>query len=363
MKQNIGVIFGGPSPEHDISVLTGLQAARILSSEYNVFALYWSKDNKWYLNEPSLEGKDYLNNKKVMKNSLSLSFERDGGFYLKKKKLNIDVLVNACHGGPGEDGRLQSLLDIIGIPYTGPDHILANICMDKYLFTTLLSNKGLPVLDRVLIHDDLIEVDFEPPYIVKPRFGGSSIGVEIVGDLKTAKALIDNSNLYSNGAVVEKYLEGCQDYLLGVMSYPSLSYSEIEKPIVNNNGATIYNYEDKYLRGRGLEDSKRELPANLSGKDNELILSLAKQLVSIIGSKGVMRIDFIKSENNIYINEVNSIPGSFSTYLWSNTDLTKFDILNNIVLEAINAVDYPWQISASDGRALSSADDIQSKLE
>ena len=104
MSKKIGVIFGGPSPEHDISILTGLQSVRILSKKYEVFSLYWSKDNKWYLVDNQNESVDFLDNNEIFKKNLELKFNENPGFYQKRKKIDLDVVVNACHGGPGEDG-------------------------------------------------------------------------------------------------------------------------------------------------------------------------------------------------------------------------------------------------------------------
>jgi D-alanine-D-alanine ligase len=362
MKLNIGVIVGGPSPEHEISILTGLQAGRVLEEKHKVSIIYWSKDNEWYLNSTDLEGEDFLDTKKVTKNSINIQLNDDPGFYLKKKNLEFDVLVNACHGGPGEDGTLQSLLDIINIPYTGPNSSLAQICMDKYLFTLLLKNSNLPVLDRVMLKDEMETVDMNSPYILKPRFGGSSIGVEVVKDLDTAKSLVKNSNLYSRGAILEEYLEDSEDYLIAAFGYPDLNLSEIEKPIRDNTASSIYNYQDKYLRNGGLEESSRELPARLIEKDKNEIISLTKKLIELIGVRGVYRIDFLKKDHRIYINEVNSIPGSLSTYLWKNTNLTKFSIIENIVQEALEFSTNEWDTTGSDGNALVKAKDIESKL-
>jgi len=362
MKLNIGVIIGGPSPEHDISILTGLQAGRVLEEKHKISIIYWSKDNKWYLNSEDLEGEDFLDTKKVTKNSIKIQFNDDSGFYLKKKKLEFDVLVNACHGGPGEDGTLQSLLEILNIPYTGPNSSLAQLCMDKYIFTLLLKNSNLPVLDRVLLEEEMEDIELNSPYILKPRFGGSSIGVEIVKDLETAKSLVKSSNLYTRGAVLEEYLEDSEDYLIAAFGYPELNLSEIEKPIRDSTASAIFDYQDKYLRDGGLEGSSRELPAQLNEKEKNEILSLTKKLIELIGIRGVYRVDFLKKEDKIYINEVNSIPGSLSTYLWKNTNLTKLSIIDSIVQEALEPSRNNWDSTGSDGVALMKAKDIESKL-
>ena len=362
MKLNIGVIIGGPSPEHDISILTGLQAARILNEKYKISIIYWSKDNKWYLNKPELEGEDFLEQKKVTKNSLQIQLNDNPGFYLKKKKLHFDVFLNACHGGPGEDGTLQSVLDLIGTPYTGPDTALAQICMDKYLFTILMKENNLPVLDRVLLTDSEISLNFDSPYIIKPRFGGSSIGVEVVEDLNTAKNLIKGSEFYNKGVVIEKYLENSEDLLIAAFGYPEINLSEIEKPLRNYRSSAIFNYKDKYLRNGGLEGSSRELPAMLSKKDKNEIISLASKLIEVIGIRGIYRIDFLKKEDEIYINEVNAIPGSLSTYLWKNCGLSKFALMDNIINEALSFKTNKPVLDGADGQALVNARDIESKL-
>ena len=127
MSKKIGVIFGGPSPEHDISILTGLQSVRILSKKYEVSSIYWSKDNKWYLVDNLNESVDFLENKEIFKKNLELKFNENPGFYQKRKKIELDVVVNACHGGPGEDGSLQSLLYIFNIKYCSKNKNYNNI--------------------------------------------------------------------------------------------------------------------------------------------------------------------------------------------------------------------------------------------
>ena len=151
MTESIAVIFGGPSDEHDISILTGLQSSRILSNRYDVQNIYWSKDNKWYLVKNDLESIDFVDNDDIFKNELTIKYDSKPGFYLKKKKIPFKIAVNACHGGPGEDGTLQSLLSLLNISYTGPSLTTSQIGMDKYVFYTLMKESGIPVLDKHLV--------------------------------------------------------------------------------------------------------------------------------------------------------------------------------------------------------------------
>ena len=146
MTESIAVIFGGPSDEHDISILTGLQSSRILSNKYDVKNIYWSKDNKWYLVNNALESIDFVDNDDIFKKELTIKYDSEPGFYLKKKKISFEVAVNACHGGPGEDGTLQSLLSLLNISYTGPSLTTSQIGMDKYIFFTLMKEIGIPAV-------------------------------------------------------------------------------------------------------------------------------------------------------------------------------------------------------------------------
>ena len=359
MNNEIAVIFGGPSPEHDISILTGLQSSRVLNNKYNVHNIYWSKENKWYLVDDNLESQDFINNNKIFKKELTLKLDSNPGFYLKKKKLNIDTVLNACHGGPGEDGTLQSLLTLLEVNFTGPSLTTSQLCMDKYSFYTFMKANNIPVLEKHLLQNSHSPT-FEGPYILKPRFGGSSIGVEVVNEYDTALKLADGSKLYQQGATVEKFLEDSVDYLVALRTYPQVEFSEIEKPIRSNN-FELFSYQDKYLENGGLEGSKRELPAQLPKNIEKEIINILETLVSLISFNGISRVDFLISEDKIYLNEINTIPGSHALYLWENLGYNKFQLLDDMIQESMQR-DSNWTSEGSDGLALKSAKDIQSKL-
>ena len=358
MNYKIGVILGGPSPEHDISILTGLQSARVLSAKNDVSVIYWTKDNKWFLLEPNLESTDFVNNSKIFKKELQITLGKTNYFSYKRTKLDIDIFVNSCHGGPGEDGTLQGFLDVMDVKYTGPNLSTAQVCMDKYAFYSAMKTNNLPVLDKFKVVDGG-SLNFEGPYVLKPQFGGSSIGVEVVRDYETALKIVSSSDLYSQGALIEKYIQNADDLLIGVRNYPKFNYSEIEKPIRNSN---LFSYEDKYLNNGGLEGSKRELPAEISENIRSKILNYVQEINKIIPSRGIVRYDFLKTGEEVYINEINTIPGSHALYLWKNLNISKYELLNDIVQEAINDESNHWSTQGSDGLALKSAKDIQSKL-
>ncbi|MDH5615981.1 MAG: hypothetical protein OEY62_05510, partial [Acidimicrobiia bacterium] len=174
------VVFGGPSPEHDISVLTGLQAVRTLfDAGVDVFALYWAKTGRWYAVDPHLEAASFADGVPDHAKELHLVAEPGEGFVLKKKPLDVSLVVNCCHGAPGEDGSLQAVFDLAGLRYTGPDAAGSNLGMDKLAFGAVMAGAGLQSVPRRLVtDDDETWVGLNAPYIVKPRFGGSSIGIE-----------------------------------------------------------------------------------------------------------------------------------------------------------------------------------------
>ena len=298
------------------------------------------------------------NNPKIFKKELQITFGKTNYFPHKRTKLDFDVFVNSCHGGPGEDGTLQGFLELMDVKYTGPNLTTAQVCMDKYAFYSVMKANNLPVLDKFRVIDGS-SIDFDGPYVLKPQFGGSSIGVEVVRDYETALKIVSSSDLYNQGALIEKYIENADDLLIGVRNYPKFNYSEIEKPIRNSN---LFSYEDKYLNNGGLEGSKRELPAEISENIKSKILNYVQEINKIIPSRGIVRYDFLKTGEEVYINEINTIPGSHALYLWKNLNVSKYELLNDIVQEAINDKSSQWSTQGSDGLALKSAKDIQSKL-
>ena len=333
MSNKLAVIYGGPSPEHDISILTGLQAAKILSSKYEVTNIYWSRDNRWFLVDNDLESKDFIENKDIFKKEITIKYDSNPGFYIKKKKIEID--------------------------FTGPSLTTSQLCMDKYAFFSLMNSNNMPVLEKHLVSEKVFP-EFEGPYILKPRFGGSSIGVEVVDDYKTAITISSNSDLYIQGATIEKYLEESSDLLVAVRSFPQIDYSEIEKPIRSNN-FELFSYTDKYLENGGLEGSKRELPANISKDIKDDIYRILDLFMSIVDIRGIARVDFLLKDQELYINEVNTIPGSHALYLWESKGFSKFELMNDMISEARNSLS-SWSTEGSDGTALKSAKDIKSKL-
>ncbi len=360
MSPRPAVVFGGPSPEHDISILTGLQAARALGTvgrETDV--IYWTKTGQWFSVDPASEAKDFAQGVPGRAKPLRFEPEPGGGFFSKKKRLDIDVVLNACHGGPGEDGTLQGLFDLAGMRYTGPDSSASALGMDKLAFGGLIVAAGLPSLPRLLVGGPA--PSFDGPYIIKPRYGGSSIGISVVDDYDTALALLKTSPHMTKGAVLEPFLAGSQDLNIAVRTHPEMETSAIEAPLRDSD--QIYDYAQKYLEGDGgMDAAKRDLPAKLLEQDAATIRRMAIQVAALARLRSVARIDFLAHDGVIYVNEVNTIPGSLAGYLWIDPPIGRAQLLGDMLDEVTALPPTQYTTAGADGTALRSAGTIASKL-
>lgn len=348
------VIFGGPSPEHDVSILTGLQAARALD---RVTAVYWAKTGDFFEVDPGLEGSDFLDG--PPRKAAPLRLVAGEGLVGKKRPLDLSAVVNCCHGGPGEDGTLQAAFDLAGIRYTGPTVAGAALGMDKLAFGNVMTAAGLPSLPR---SGDASAPSFAGPYIAKPRFGGSSIGIEVVEDADTVAALAKSSPHLRNGLVVEPYRPHAVDLNIAVRTWPSLELSAIEKP-VRSTGGSILGFADKYLTAGGeggMASAPRELPAQLPDAVEKQLREMAQQVAVLAGVRGVTRIDFLADGDELLVNEINTIPGSLAKYLW--LDLPFAQLLHDLLAEAAARPTHVYSTMGADGTALRSAGSIAGKL-
>jgi D-alanine-D-alanine ligase len=368
----VGVIYGGPSPEHDVSILTGLQAVHALARAPgigSVRSLYWSKSGDWYEVQVATEAAGFLEG--VPANAVRLrligcpggGFVRPGsGLRAKEDRLELDAVLICCHGGPGEDGTLQGALDLTGVPYSGPTALGAALGMDKLAFGALMVYAGLPALPRLPLSQDGEMPDFPPPFILKPRFGGSSIGIEVVADFDTAVARLKANSHLRRGAVLEPYRDEMFDLQVAIRSWPRLEVSAIERPLRTRGGGEILGYQDKYVGSEGMTSAPRELPAQVQSHVAQRIQDLATEVASLVGLRGVARLDFLSDGEDLFVNEVNTIPGSLSHYLWIDPRLPFTTLLLDLLAEAIARPAAGYSSAGSDGSVLRGAGSIASKL-
>ena len=365
---SVAVLFGGPTPEHDISILTGLLAFRELQRTRETQALYWSKTGDFYTIPASVEASDFADGLPKGASPVSLRVGQDGGFYApggrlgKDRRLDVDVVVLATHGGPGEDGTLQATLDLANLPYTGPTVAGAALGMDKWAFGSVVRAAGLPTLPRVLLYPDTTELPFPGPYILKPRFGGSSIGIDVVADLPTALARLRVNTHFALGCVVEPFRADLRDVQIAIRTYPTVQLSAIEKPIRRSDQAEILNYQDKYVGGEGMVSAPRELPATLPGDQGERVRQAAMALVGLVNVRGVARVDFLANDHELYVNEINTIPGSLSKHLFVEPMVAFRQLLDDLVAEALERPAHRYSAAGADGLVLRGVGSIASKL-
>lgn len=364
VSETVTVVFGGPSPEHDISILTGLQCERVLArTDTGVQGLYWDKSGRWHLVPSSTEARDYLDGAPAKSAELELSLGEAPGWSRKKglrsAPVEIGTILSCLHGGVGESGGASALFALLGIPATGSLPGAAALGMDKLAFGAVLEQAGVPSLPRVLL-SETNPPPYAGPYIIKPRFGGSSIGIEVVDSLEAALALQGSSIHLRAGAVVEPYRTDLYDLNLSFRTYPHFQTSSLEKPTRSVSPTGIYSYADKYLHTDGLSSAPRELPAKVSDALSATTRTLAKRVAELTDLTGIVRIDFLTDGVEVFVNEVNSIPGTMSLYLW--LDVPPERLLLDAVAEARADRRGVVPPVANPGAALRAAGGISGKL-
>ncbi len=368
---DVAVIFGGPSPEHDVSVLTGLQAAHeLVRSGQPVHAFYWSKVGAWHEVSPGLEARDFVQGLPRGATPVRLLLGEGGGLAAeggrlgRAKTLPIDVAVVCCHGGPGEDGSLQAALDLAGIAYTGPTMAGAALGMDKLAFGAVMAAAGLPTLPRVALDDATDGLDAPGPYIVKPRFGGSSIGIRVVADLATARAQLTANLHLGSGAVIEPYREDFFDLQVAVRRWPGVELSAVERPLrsAGARATDILDYADKYVGGEGMASAPRELPARISEGLRAELVEIAREVSRLASVRGIARLDFLSDGSELVVNELNTIPGSLARYLWVDPAVPFSTLLGDLLAEARALPTHRYGSEGADGTVLSGAGTIAAKL-
>jgi D-alanine-D-alanine ligase len=322
------VVFGGPSSEHEISILTGLQAERVLTAAgHSVVPIYWAPTGEWFRVPAATEAKDYLEGAPAGSTALEVRVSGEPGIYRRKafgaERVEIEATLLCLHGGVGEGGGAAAVFSLLGIPATGSTLFAGAVGMDKLAFGGLMHAAGIPSLPREAV-SRIVEPSFSGPYIVKPRFGGSSIGIEIADDIEAARALAATSIHLRTGAVLEPYRPELVDLNIAFRTFPALEITPLEKPLRGETGSALYSYAEKYLAGgagtdAGLTSAPREFPAQVPDVVAARARELAERVAEVTRLTGIVRVDLLLDEatGDLFVNEVNSIPGALSLYLWA----------------------------------------------
>jgi D-alanine-D-alanine ligase len=368
MKKRIGVIFGGKSPEHEVSVITGLQVIEnINKEEFDVLPVYVSKDGRWFSGQELLKIETYrdlgLIPDKTTQEAIIPGDTASSLLPLEKAFLNpfkkrvsqpIDVLLPTFHGGIGESGSFQGMFDVMNLPYVGPCVLGGSLSMDKVVMKQLFLQNNLPItkylwFSRNAFEKDkntvlqTIEKELKYPLFVKPSNGGSSIGITKAHTKKELENAIEVANMFDRRFIVEESFENAQEINISVIGNAGseLMVSACEEVF---SSGEVLTYEDKYVGGSkktgsssGMASTKREIPAKLPTAVKEKIQRFAKQAFDVLESSGVARVDFLvnRKTNDIVILEINNPPGSMAFYLWEASGLSFTDMLTKLINLAV----------------------------
>ena len=352
MKTNIGVFFGGRSTEHEISVISASQAmAAINRDKYDVTPIYISKQGKWYTGEMLFDTKNYRDMDALIAKCQEVYMRPiygDYNLYKSKKPMfgsdvitKLDVVIPVLHGSNVEDGIFEGVLQTIGIPYAGCDVLASANGMDKITMKMILASCDIPVVDYVWFtdkqwfaqRDELIakiEGKLGYPVIVKPANLGSSVGIGCAHDREQLIEKIDNAEQYSSRIVVEYMVKDLQEINCSVLGdCDDYQMSVLEQPLTSQD---ILTYTDKYMGGtksaQGMAASAKKFPADLPECETKRIQYLAGETFRVLSCHGVSRVDVMIEGasqpdetgcRKIYVNEINTSPGSWSFYLWEGT--------------------------------------------
>ena len=366
MKTKVAMLFGGKTVEHEVSVISGIQAVMAMNTEkYEVIPVYMTKDNDMYIGEDIGKIESYRNIPELLKKSHRVIMVNDGGrvslvqYPPKKwggmKPVQIDIAFPVVHGTNVEDGALQGYLKTVGVPFVGPDVTSSAISMDKFITKAVLKEAGVPVLDAKVytmadyedpegIADD-IEKTFGYPAIIKPVNLGSSVGIGIAKNRVELIDAIDDAFRYASRVMAEHAISKLREINCAVLGDENeAEASECEEPMTSGE---ILSYEDKYVngggkkggvkgagsKGAGMANLSRKIPAELSPEKREEIRELAVKSFKALGCCGVSRIDFMIDEDTgkLYFNEINPIPGSLSFYLWEPVGVPYKELLDRMI--------------------------------
>ena len=356
----VGVIFGGESVEHEVSIISAVQAMNKLDGEkYDIIPIYITKKGEWYTGAALREietFKDMDLLKRYCKNVVL--YRKDNRFVLQNKGVfkkivnEVDIILPVVHGTNVEDGVLQGYLKTIGVPFVGSGVTASAIAQDKVLQKQVFESSSLPITNYYWFYDcdfnddeekiiKEIEKKLKYPMIVKPATLGSSVGISSVENKKELVDSIRDAIEYDNKIVVEEKVQNLIEVNISVLgNFETQKLSEIEEVITDND---LLTYEDKYIGGskksssKGMASASRIIPAKIDSKLRTEVEEIATNAFKNAGLSGVVRIDFLidKKKKLVFINEINACPGSLAFYLWEANGKSFTALLDEMINIAI----------------------------
>ena len=360
MKTNVAFFYGCRSVEHEVSIISAVQAMRAVDREkYDVTPVYVTKEGEMYTGNCLYEIEEYRNLSELLSKCQKVNFLRENGavvmteqtkkMFQKPKSVRIDVAFPVVHGTNCEDGTIQGFFEYLNLPYVGCDIISSAVGMDKAVFKDVLKNAGLPVLDCICIRakeyltdkqkfQDEIEQKIGFPLIIKPVNLGSSVGISKVNTKEQLDDAVMLALSFTDRILAEHAITSLREINCSVLGdADECTASVCEEPFMNDE---ILSYEDKYMgnsknggQSKGMASLGRKIPADLSEEKAEEIRSLACKTFKAIGANGVVRIDFMidTETDKVYANEINTIPGSLAFYLWEASGIKYPELITRLI--------------------------------
>ena len=358
MKTNVGVFFGASSVEHEVAVISAVQAMNSLDKEkYDITPVYITKEGEMYTGDVLFDIESYRDIEGMLKECKQVTvFSNKGGFTLvwlkgglfKKHLCEIDIAFPIVHGTNCEDGTIQGYFEYLGLPYVGCDILSSAVGMDKAVFKDVVKRAGVPVLDCIEIRSREYAQNKEEltqkivnqiglPLIVKPVNLGSSVGITKVSDIESFDEAMSLAVSFSDKVLIERAIENLREINCSVLGdADNCEASVCEEPFMNDE---ILSYEDKYMGGsksgasKGMASLGRKIPADIPEELSNEIKELSCKIFKAIGANGVVRIDFMldTAENRVYANEINTIPGSLAFYLWEASGVKYTELLDRMI--------------------------------
>jgi len=357
----VGVIFGGVSVEHEVSIISAVQAMNKIDTEkYEIVPIYITKDNEWYTGGALKELDTYKDMDLLKRYTDNVVLYKKGDEFVLQKKNGlfkgivntVDVILPVVHGTNVEDGTLQGYLKTINIPFAGSDVLPSAIAQDKVIQKEVFEAHKLPITKYVWFYDseynyegdsiiEKIEKTIKYPVIVKPATLGSSVGITSCKNRDELEKAIDEAIKYDEKIVVEEKVENLTEVNVSVLgNHDNIDLSVLEEVTTDDE---LLTFDDKYISGskkgsaKGMASAARKVPADIPKKLEEEVRRVASEAFKACGLSGVVRIDFLidQKKNNVYINEINSCPGSLAFYLWEPTGKEFTKLLDEMISLAI----------------------------
>ncbi len=365
MQVKVGVVFGGKSVEHEVSIISAIQAMNKMNGEkYEIIPLYITKDGKWYTGEILRDIEIYQDLHLLKKYAKNVNLIEKGGRFVlqgtgffKREVGEVDLIFPITHGTNVEDGVLQGYLQTVGVPYVGSNVYASVVGQDKVYMKALFKEAGLPITKYVWFYDTDYKNEEQEvlkkintlkyPVIVKPATTGSSIGIGTANNEKELTEAIDDAISYDHKVIVEEMVQNLKEVNISVLgNYETQEVSVIEEVFSKDK---ILTYEDKYVGSskvkgklgakypvkgsKGMASLDRKIPADLSEKLEKEVQEYGKKAFKTLGSSGVARVDLLidNKTKKLYLNEINSIPGSLAFYLWEPAGKDYTDLLDEMI--------------------------------